>query len=195
MDAFSEAEEAVLLRMIGVNLLAVWRINKTFLHLLNSGGRIIITTSELDGQKALPFNGLYALTKTALGSYTDSLRTELALLGIRVIKVRPGAFATDLVDSSFRSMEKMRGKTKLFTRFVPRFEGLMRRFGGKANHPAVLTKKLFKIAEKKHPRSCYTVRPGFLLGLYNAVPYSLGTFAIKKLLNSRTAQDDFTQNA
>ncbi|MBQ4061760.1 MAG: SDR family NAD(P)-dependent oxidoreductase [Christensenellaceae bacterium] len=182
MDNFSEAEEETLNKMINVNVLAAWRVNKTFLPILKKHGKIMVVTSEVDGVKPFPFNGIYSLTKSALGAYTDALRTELALLDIRVVKIRPGKFATELIDTSFSSMEKMKQKTKLYGRFTPRFQKIMSVFGGKANNTDILKKKLVKIAQKKHVKACYTVRPGFFIKLYDIIPYSLGTAAIKLLL-------------
>ena len=183
MDAYSEVSEDDIRKIVEINLLAVWRVNKLFLPLLKKNGRVIVVTSELDGQKALPFTGMYAMTKSALGSYTDSLRTELALLGYKVIKIRPGAFATELYGDSFRSMERLKGKTVLFSDFFGRFEKLMHSLGGKTHSPSLLAARLFKIAECRNPRASYTIKAGFLLWLYDKIPYCIGTKAVKMLLS------------
>ncbi len=184
MDAFSEIDETLLKKIIDVNLLAAWRINKTFLPIIKKDGKIINVTSELDGAKPLPFNGIYTMTKTALGSYADSLSAELALLNIHAIKVRPGAFATSLIDDSFGSMNIMKSKTILFGSQAEKFDRIMRKMSGKAHPPKLLAYKLFKIAENKHPKCCYTIKAGVLLRLYSFLPKSLGDRIIVKLLNS-----------
>lgn len=183
MDAYSELSEEDMQSMLQVNLLGAWRVNKTFLPLLD-GGRIIVVTSELDGQSALPFNGLYTMTKTALGSYTDSLRAELALLGIEVIKVKPGAFATSMVSASFSSMERVRGKTVLFKDYAPKFQSIMEKMGGKPGKPEILANRLYKISMAKRPKSCYSIRVGVLLKLYDVLPKPLAVWLLKKLLQS-----------
>lgn len=182
MDAYSELSEEDMQSMISVNLLGAWRINKAFLPLLDKTSRIIVATSELDGQSALPFNGLYTMTKTALGSYVDSLRAELALLGIKVIKVKPGAFATSMVSASFKSMERVREKTILFKSHAHKFQAIMEKMGGKPRNPKILAQKIYKISMAKRPKACYSIRVGVLLKLYDILPKSLAVWFLKKLL-------------
>lgn len=182
MDAYSELSEEDMNSMLSVNLLGAWRINKAFLPLLDQSSRIIVVTSELDGQSALPFNGLYTMTKTALGSYTDSLRAELALLGIKVIKVKPGAFATSMVSASFKSMERVRQKTVLFKKFAHRFQSTMEKMGGKPGKPEVLARKLLKISMAKRPKACYSIRVGVLLKIYDILPKSVAVWFLKLIL-------------
>lgn len=182
MDAYSELAPDDMMRMLDINLLGAWRVNRIFLPLLRQGSRIVVVTSELDGQSALPFNGLYTMTKTALGSYTDSLRAEMALLGIRVIKVKPGAFATDMVNESYKSMDRVRGKTVLFADVAPRFQRIMERMGGKPGDPSHLASRLYSIAMNKHPRPSYTIRPGVLLKLYDVAPKGVAVWFLRKLL-------------
>lgn len=101
MDSLIEVPETEFEHIFKVNVFGVYHLNRIFLPLVMAGnGRILVTTSELAGMKALPFNGIYSLTKTALEHYTDSLRQELALLGVPVIEIKPGAFDTGMIAAS-----------------------------------------------------------------------------------------------
>ena len=115
MDSLVEMKEEDFVRIFNVNVFGVFRINKVFLPLIiNGGGKIIITTSELAATKILPFNAIYAITKKSLDSYAEGLRMELGLLGIPVITIRPGAVKTNLLNKSTDSMEKLINNTKLY---------------------------------------------------------------------------------
>ncbi len=50
------------------------------------------------GIVALPVHGAYAATKMALEAFTDALRREMSLFGVRVAMVNPGAITTNIVE-------------------------------------------------------------------------------------------------
>lgn len=62
-------------------------------------GRIVNISSETGWMSGGPFNGAYASSKHAIEAYSDSLRRELALLDMPVIKIQAGPFKTDMVKS------------------------------------------------------------------------------------------------
>ena len=77
--------------------------------LLVQKGRVIILSSEVARQSAAPFNGIYAISKHALEAYSDSLRRELNYLDIKVVKIQPGPFKTDMTkkaEQQFREVQK-----------------------------------------------------------------------------------------
>ena len=96
IDSFIEVENDLLRRIFDVNTLGTMYVNKIMYPLLKKDGRIVITTSEVAPLDPMPYNGIYNVSKTALDSYSQSLRQELNLLGQKVITVRPGAFNTSL---------------------------------------------------------------------------------------------------
>src|SRR5262249_12510827 len=66
------------------------------------GGGTIINVSSVAGRLAAPFFSLYHASKYALEGFSDSLRYELSLHGIRVKLIEPGHFKTDFVTRSLR---------------------------------------------------------------------------------------------
>jgi NAD(P)-dependent dehydrogenase (short-subunit alcohol dehydrogenase family) len=89
---------------IEVNLLGVHTVTQAFLPLLGTEssrvgelGRVVNISSAL-GRLAMPFAGAYAASKFGLEGYSDSLRRELMLFGIKVILIEPGAVATPIWD-------------------------------------------------------------------------------------------------
>ena len=183
MDSFIEITEERLQHIVDVNLMGAYRVNKAFLPLLRKGGgRIVITSSELAGQKPLPFTGIYALTKTALQCYADSLRLELALLDIPVIELMPGAFRTRLTQEPSFELERMQQTTQLYGEGLRRIKPLMDGCIGNAREPEALAKLIYRIVTVKEPRLRYSMNASLPLKAFSAVPRGLQLFAIKRLL-------------
>lgn len=182
MDSFVEIDEDRLKKIIDVNLMGVYRINKTFLPLLNKGGRIIITTSELAGQKPLPFNGIYTMTKTALECYADSLRLELAFLGYKVITVKPGAFDTQMASKTNYQANSLMNKTKLYKMSTKRFVDIINSQTGTAKDPKMLAKVFYKALTKKNPKLTYYKNAEIGLKFYSILPRRLQEFILRKIL-------------
>ncbi len=91
--------ESTLQRVLDVNVMGTFRVNRAFFPLVRKrGGRIINISSETGWQSGAPFNGAYATSKHAIEAYSDSLRWELSLLDIPVVKIQPGPFKTDMVE-------------------------------------------------------------------------------------------------
>ncbi len=60
----------------------------------------IVNISSVAGLLAIPFGGLYSASKFALEGLSESLRAEVAHLGIRVMLVEPGFYQSDLVQEA-----------------------------------------------------------------------------------------------
>lgn len=182
MDAYAEMSEERFKRILDINLLGVFRVNKAFLPLLRNGGRVMITTSEVAPIDPLPFNGIYSLSKTALDSYAQSLRLELALLDIPVVIIQPGAFSTGLIGESDIQMRALCERTKLYKANSAKFREIMDRVTTKALPPVELAKLIYKAFSKKRPKFVYSKNRSFLLRLYSAMPTGIQVFALKTLL-------------
>ncbi len=71
------------------------------------GSGAIVQMSSVGGQVTAPGFSAYCATKFALEGLTETLRDEVALFGIRVLIVEPGAFRTGLFrpDAAYESAE------------------------------------------------------------------------------------------
>lgn len=85
-------------RQFEVNLFGHIAVTQALLPaLLRNSGRVI-NISSVGGRVAMPAYGPYAATKFALEAVSDSLRRELAPLGVQVVVVEPGAVRTEMSD-------------------------------------------------------------------------------------------------
>lgn len=171
-------------RILAINLLGVYQINKTFLPLIiESKGRIIIMSSETGKQTSAPFNGAYALSKHALEAYTDALRRELLFYNIKVIKFQPGAFKTTMtkqVENLFMNAEK---DSVLFKKNIAKGSNYLPKVYKNANDPKILAEIIVKALTAKNPKTSYAVKQDSLRNILEYLPVKWADKLIKRVLS------------
>ena len=182
LDSLVETESADFERIFHINLFGAFLVNKVFLPFLKSGGRIIITTSELAPLDPLPFTGIYAVSKSALDKYAFSLRMELQLLGIYVSVIRAGAVKTEMLGVSERELEKFCEKTQIYTCNAARFRNIVDSVEAKSVSPEKIAQKSAYILKKKNPAFAYGINRNPMLRLLCAMPKRFQLFAVRKIL-------------
>ena len=185
LNSLVEMGEEEFLRVFDVNVFSAYRVNKTFLPLLNDGARIIVVTSELAPLDPLPFTGIYAVTKAALDKYAASLRMELGLLGYTVVTVRPGAVDTDLLGVSTRRLDDFTENTKLYSYNAEKFKAVVDGVEAKKIPPEKIAGLVAKALAARRPKCVYNVNRNPLLLLLNALPESAQFRIIKRILKKR----------
>ena len=185
LNSLVEMEEADWRRIFAVNLDGVYRVNRCFLPLLESGSRIVITTSELAPLDPLPFTGIYAVTKAALDRYASALRMELQLLGIRVIVLRPGAVDTRLLDVSTARLEAFCANTAHYAPNADRFRRIVNRVEARKVPPERVASLAERALYRRHPRAVYSLNRNPLLLLLNALPGWLQRAVIRRVLKTK----------
>ena len=182
LDSLVEISEERFTEIFNVNLFGAYRINKAFLPLLGKGSRILLTTSELAPLSPLPFTGVYAITKTALERYADSLRMELQLLGIDVAVIRPGAVKTDLLTVSTGELDRFCRNTRVYTYNAARFKRIVDRTEAKNVPPEAIANTAVRALTARRPKYVYNLNRNPLLRLLNALPARWQTAVIGRIL-------------
>ena len=183
MNSLVEISEEEFLKIFNINVFGVYRVNKTFLPLLlNNRGKIIITTSEVAENKILPFNGIYGITKKALDAYAEGLTHELGLLGVKVIRIRPGAVKTNILNHSSNSMERMLDNTVLYKDISRKFKKIVDSEQGASIPAEKIAKIVLKILLKKKTKLVYRKNISLKLKLLNMLSTKTQLAVYKKLL-------------
>jgi NADP-dependent 3-hydroxy acid dehydrogenase YdfG len=95
----AEARLADVERMIATNLTGlVAACHAAFPAMVSQGGGDIVNISSIAGRLANPTSSVYAATKAAVSTFSESLRKEGARHGVRVSVIEPGLVATELGD-------------------------------------------------------------------------------------------------
>ena len=182
LDSLVEMDSSRFRNIFNINMCGAFSVNKTFLPLLKSGSKIIITTSELAPLDPLPFTGIYAVTKGALDKYAYSLRMELQLLNISVSVLRAGAVDTGMLGVSTTALDRFCKETKLYSCNAKRFKSIVDMVEARHISTEKLAKRVVKILEKRRPAFAYSINRNPLLLLMNLLPQRLQFWIIKLIL-------------
>ncbi len=155
-----EISENALLRVLDVNVMGTFRVNRAFFPLvLARKGRIVNISSETGWQTGMPFNGPYGMSKHAIEAYSDSLRRELMFLGVPVVKIQPGPFKTEMVAGIERQFSRAAKESTYFGKLLRRLTRMTLAEQEKAHAPILVAKTVHLALTARHPSAAYSVKP------------------------------------
>jgi short-subunit dehydrogenase len=107
MGWFEDATEERLRRIFEVNFFAATELTRLALpHLRRGRNPMLVNVSSVVGRRGMPGLTEYCASKFALTGWSESLRPEMARLGVHVLVVTPGRVATEfrgnLLEDRFR---------------------------------------------------------------------------------------------
>ena len=92
-----DVTDAELRQQFDTNFFGAAGVTRAFLpQLRRQGFGHIVMISSISGRMGFAGIGSYSASKFALEGWTESLRYEMAPLGIQVVLIEPGAFETDI---------------------------------------------------------------------------------------------------
>ncbi|HNX16241.1 MAG TPA: SDR family NAD(P)-dependent oxidoreductase [Bacilli bacterium] len=181
LGSLVEVNPTILEKVFATNLFSIYHINQILLPLLIPfKGRIIHVSSEYGRLLGLPFHSFYTMSKHALEIYNDSLRRELKGLGIKVIKIRPGAFKTSMQSRITQQFEEQVKQTKYFKDPLLKMQGMMLKELKRAKNPEKIIKTFRKAIYSRKPKIAYDVGNSFKMKLLNALPPRLQDWILAK---------------
>lgn len=155
-----EITEEALRRVLEVNVMGTFRVNKALFPLvLARQGRIVNISSETGWQSGMPFNGPYGMSKHAIEAYSDSLRRELRFLGIPVIKIQPGPFKTEMVAGIERHFARAAKESSHFGKLLRTLKGMTLAEQEKAHDPILVAEAVHTALTTRYPATAYSVKP------------------------------------
>jgi NAD(P)-dependent dehydrogenase (short-subunit alcohol dehydrogenase family) len=160
VGSLTDIPEERLARILDVNVMGTYRVNKQFLPMLEAA----------QGQSAAPFNGPYAMSKHAIEAYSTALRRELALLGIKVITIQPGPFRTSMVEGIERAFTEAEAETKRFARVINKLKTLAAKQVNSAHDPGIVAQVVETALTVKRPKPVYSVKPDPLRSSLERLP-------------------------
>jgi NAD(P)-dependent dehydrogenase (short-subunit alcohol dehydrogenase family) len=171
LGSLTDISEERLARILDINVMGTFRVNKKFLPLLEAAkGRVVNISSETGWQSAAPFNGPYAMSKYAIEAYSTALRRELSLLDIRVITVQPGPFRTDMVAGIEQAFTEAENETPKFASVIRALKGLAAKQINSAHDPDILAQVIETALTAKRPKPVYSVKPDRLRSSLERLP-------------------------
>ena len=143
-----------------VNLFGVHRVTRAvFPLLLESKGKIIMISSN-SGFFAAPFVGPYCSSKFALEGYSDSLRRELLLYGVRVIIIQPGRIKTSIWDKAEEAVNRFANQSSIFEKEARAIgEYSIKKGQTESLSPLKVAELIYKVLINKNPKTRYLIVP------------------------------------
>jgi NAD(P)-dependent dehydrogenase (short-subunit alcohol dehydrogenase family) len=149
-------------KLFEVNLFGHVAVTQALLPaLIRSKGRIV-NISSLGGKIAMGGYGPYAGTKFALEAVSDSLRRELAPLGVQVVVIEPGAVVTEMLGKASAAPDELTAAMTSEQR--QRYGGLVHAVAAQAAASAksglpaeAAAKVIARAVTVRKPRTRYTV--------------------------------------
>ena len=151
------------------NVFAVVRLVRGVLPAMISQGRgTIVNVSSVLGRIGMPFHGAYASSKFALEGLSESLRTELWPLGIRVALVEPGLFRTRFPENQAAASGIESEEGDPYRRYIERYKDRRDGFFQRGKDPIRVARVIHRIVESRRPRLRYPVGIESHLGILAA---------------------------
>jgi short-subunit dehydrogenase len=118
------------------------------------GGGKIIAFSSIGGLMGLPFQGMYSASKFAIEGYCEALRLETKALGIKVVVIEPGDFAT-----AFTAQRKSVATPEAYEVYKTYAESLasIEKDETTGLKPDFLASKVVRIVSRKNPKYNYVI--------------------------------------
>ena len=158
-------------RVLDVNVVGGYLVNRALFPLLaDARGRIVLLSSETGWQTAMPFNGPYAISKHAVEAYGDALRREVAMLGVDVVKIRPGAFKTGMVAGITDRFDDMAARSEHYSKVLQLAKRRIPQEERRAGNPEDLAALIEKVLTVRRPRPAYRIHTNPQAAALSALP-------------------------
>ena len=182
MQSLIEGSEEDFKKIININFLGIYSLNKVMFPLLNKGSKIINLTSEVARYSPQPLQGYYNVSKIALDSYNDALRREANYLGIKVIKIQSGSMRTNMLGKANEEYEKTVNESKYFKEPMTKLKKMMDKELKKQNDPSLIANLVVRILNKNRTKIAYKVKNSFALSFMGHLPESTQDKIYKKVI-------------
>ena len=140
------------------NVFAVVRLIRAVLPgMIEQGGGTIVNVSSILGRVGAPFHGAYASSKFALEGLTESLRTEVWPIGVRVVLVEPGLINTAFPENQLMTADIGSDDGAPYDRYVRAYRSRVRGAFNRGGDPVLVAKVIHGIVRSRRPRLRYPV--------------------------------------
>ena len=155
---FSEQNFQEIETTIQLNVVALMKVTQVLIpYLIQSAGRII-NISSVSGKQGTPFLAAYCASKHAIEGFSESLRRELNIYGVRVCLVGPGSVKTPIWTKGFVDIKERYAQSDYAESFA-RFIQFAAEESSQALEPIEVVKDIIHAAESKCPKIRYAPIP------------------------------------
>lgn len=177
--AIADTPKEQVLRQFDVNVFSgIEVIRKSLPYLEKTRGRILLTSS-VAAIVSLPFQSFYSCSKACLNMLSLALNSELKPFGIRTVALMPGDVSTAFTDKRVKDACPVTAYGERCGQSVARME----RDEKKGARPALIARKILRIAGKKSPKPYYGLGfyYRFVLLVFKLLPVRLSNWIVGRI--------------
>jgi NAD(P)-dependent dehydrogenase (short-subunit alcohol dehydrogenase family) len=115
----------------------------------------IIMLSSVGGQHGAPIISSYSASKHALEGWSESLRLEMASLGIKVVLIEPGAFRTDIWTRNAKLGKRVSDRVSPNLERTQKMQAQVSKMP--KGDPLEVVRRIAQVAQDPNPRLRYLV--------------------------------------
>lgn len=172
------------------NVLAVMKLTQIMIsYLAQSQGRII-NISSISGVGGTPFLGIYCASKHAIEGFSESLRREMNIYGVKVSVIGPGSIKTPIWSKGFETIRTRFDKT-IYRESFHRFIDIAKYEEENALPVSAVVENILHAATSNRPKIRYAPVPRKLASVYLPwlLPKSIVDYMTCKALALRIKKD------
>ena len=117
----------------------------------------VVMVSSISGRLGFPGVSSYAASKFALEGWTETLRYEMKPLGIQVVLVEPGSFATDIWTRNAKQTAGLQDPNSANASRVPGWRTRIEQGAKNRANPQLVADVIARVLETPHPKLRYVV--------------------------------------
>ncbi|MFN9999214.1 MAG: SDR family oxidoreductase [bacterium] len=141
-------------KILEVNTLGPLRVIQSVLPSMRTNKRgLIINTTSIGGQIAIPFDGMYSASKFALEGMSEALSLELIPFGIKVVILEPGDINTGMSAKSKSTL--VNNEQSPYFRYHTTAQNAAIENERSGSSPLIIAKKIEHIISESHPSLRY----------------------------------------
>jgi NAD(P)-dependent dehydrogenase (short-subunit alcohol dehydrogenase family) len=186
-----QVDEDELRRVYDVNVFGTWAMTCAALPAMRAAhSGLIIMISSLAGRMAMPGLGAYASSKFALEAIGEAFRHELALFGVDVVLIEPGAYRTDIFARNRTLARRALDPDDAYAPYAQRLEGLVTRLVDRVGRdPVEVARLAVSLFEARRPALRHPIGPGAWLRtlLLRFAPFTLFELLFRRALGPRSS--------
>ena len=168
------------IKQINAKVLGTFLCTKIFLPLLGTDkklvgvpGRIINISSILGGKIGVPFMSSYCASKHAVEAFSESLRRELRLFGIKVIIVAPGSVSTPIWNTVKTHKNNMSFSRTAYSLPFMKSLNFLEQLDKRSLPIEKLSRVIIECIESKNPKLRYNPTKNYFQKLWPLIPRKL----------------------
>ena len=153
-----EVTDAELRDQLDTNFFGAVAVTRALLpQMRRQGFGHIVMISSISGRTGFPGVSSYVASKFALEGWTETLRYEMAALGIRPVLVEPGSFETDIWTRNAKLTAKMQDPASPNAARLARWRSQLEKSSKNRANPQIAADLIAAILENPEPKLRYVV--------------------------------------